>query len=193
MLTKLDTVIIGGTFNPVHIGHLHLAEEVLRVFHPERILFVPSFISAHKRDERVTAAEHRIAMLKIACRDSEFEIETCEIARKGVSYSIDTIRFIRDKYKLVSRPGLVIGDDLVEGFDSWKNASVLAEETQIILACRNTGNIGFKYNHMKINNLMLDISSSDIRARIAEKRACRYLMPSGVWEYIDANNLYGDS
>ncbi|MDC7124368.1 MAG: nicotinate-nicotinamide nucleotide adenylyltransferase, partial [Spirochaetales bacterium] len=116
MSTKnIDTVIMGGTFNPVHIGHLHLSEEIRKMFQPERIIIVPSNISAHKKDMDVLSAVHRLEMLKLATEKTDIIVEECELERLGVSYTIDTVKYIRDKYKLKTKPGLVIGDDLAEG------------------------------------------------------------------------------
>ena len=192
MQTDIDTIIIGGTFNPVHNGHLHIADEVRHRFNPERILIIPSFISAHKLHDSALSAEHRLEMLRIATRNSCFTVEKCELERQGVSYTIDTIRFLKEKYRLEKKPGLLIGDDLVEGFKSWKNASAIAEEAQLIVAARDAEKIDFGYKHIKIDNLMLNISSSDIRKRVLNNEACRYLLPPGVYEYIIDNNLYGD-
>ena len=183
---------MGGTFNPVHIGHLHLADEACRTFRPKRLLIIPSFISAHKQGCDAVSPEHRLEMLRIACADTDFEIEECELRREGVSYSIDTIRYIKEKYKLKDRPGLLIGDDLTEGFSGWKDASKVAQEARLIVACRDFHEIRFEYEHLRLKNLMLDISSSDIRTRIRKGLAGRYLLPAGVYDYIIENNLYGD-
>ncbi|MBI9106916.1 MAG: nicotinate (nicotinamide) nucleotide adenylyltransferase [Spirochaetales bacterium] len=193
MHEKIETIIIGGTFNPIHIGHMHLAEEASRTFCAKRILIVPSFIPAHKDSKNILAPEHRIAMLEIACRNTNFEIETCEIERGGVSYSIDTIRYIRKKYNLNDRPGLLIGDDLSVGFSSWRNPDAIAAEAKIIIAFRDSSeNNGFPYEYRRLENLMLNVSSSEIRQRMKDGRACRYLMPGGVYEYIVENKLYGE-
>lgn len=189
---KIDTVIIGGTYNPIHIGHMHLADEVMKAFQPERIIVVPSFISAHKKGERVAAAEHRLEMLSIACEGSGLIIEDCELNRKGVSYTIDTIKYIKQKYNLKDKPGLLIGDDLIKGFADWKLAEEVAVETQLIVAYRDFHDeIDFGYPHYRIDNLILNISSSEIRKRINSGQACRYLLPAGVYEYIVDNGLYG--
>ncbi len=194
MQVKIDTVIMGGTFDPVHIGHMHLADEARRTFRCERILLVPSYISAHKQDRLTCSAEHRLEMLKIASKSIDAEIETCEIDRKGISYSIDTIRYIKKKYNLSERPGLLIGDDLAECFSSWKSPEKIAEEARLIVACRDTADdLDFGFSHIRVNNLILNISSSEIRRRISEGRACRFLMPGGVYDYIKDNKLYGDS
>ncbi len=193
MQNKISTVIIGGTFDPVHIGHMHIADEVQRAFHSDLVIFVPSYISAHKTMKKAAASQHRLQMLKIACRKINVEIETCEIDRKGISYTIDTIRYIRKKYNLKEKPGLLIGDDLAEGFNKWKTPEMIAEEAQLIVACRDQRDeIDFGFKHFRVNNLMLNISSSEIRRRLSENLACRFLMPDGVYDYIRENELYGD-
>ena len=191
---KISTVIIGGTFNPIHIGHVHLIDEVSKALKPEKIFIVPAYISAHKQNCHITDAEHRLAMLEIACRDIEVVIETCELERKGISYSIDTIKHIKRKYNLTDKPGLLIGDDLAKGFKTWRNPDDIVEEAQLIIACRDSEEeIDIDYKHHRINNLMLNISSSDIRNRLSEGRACRFLLPSGVYDYIVTNKLYGEN
>ena len=192
MHIKINTVIIGGTYNPIHIGHMHLADELLKAFHPERILIVPAFISAHKKSRETADAEHRLEMIRIACRGSGLIIEDCELRRRGVSYTIDTIKYIKEKYNLKEKPGLLIGDDLISGFSSWKRAPEVAEEARLIVAFRDfQEEIEFGYRHLRMNNLMLNISSSEIRKRLAGGEACRYLMPAGVYDYITENGLYG--
>ncbi len=193
MHEKIETIIIGGTFNPIHIGHMHLAEEAARSFNAERVLMVPSFLPAHKDSSQIIAPHHRLAMLELACRNTNIQIETCEIDRGGISYSIDTIRYISKKYNLNDRPGLLIGDDLAGNFVKWKEPEKIAGEARIIIAFRDSSkDKGFPYVSRRIDNLMINVSSSEIRKRIAEGRACRYLMPGGVYEYIMENKLYGD-
>ena len=193
MTAEINTVIIGGTFNPVHIGHMHTAEEAMKNFNAERVIFVPANIPAHKDGSRITDPGHRLSMLQLACRGSGFIVETCEIDRGGVSYSIDTVLYLKEKYMLKDKPGLLIGDDLAAGFNKWKNTEQLAVEAEIIIAGRNfPDGFEFGYPYISLDNLLIDVSSSDIRERIGAGKACRYLMPDGVYEYIIANNLYGE-
>lgn len=195
MNKKINCIIMGGTYNPVHIGHLHLIDEIQKEFRPEIFFIIPSNISAHKIDKRIISAVHRLKMLEIACRDLDVVVEDCEIKRKGVSYSIDTIRYIKEKYNLEEKPGFVIGDDLAAGFAEWRDPELVAEESELIIAHRGLKSSvnDFKYSYSELDNMLLEISSSDIRKRISEHRACRYLLPHGVYEYIVSNKLYGDS
>ena len=192
MYKRIDTIIMGGTFNPVHIGHMHIAEEALKLFNAERVILVPSFIPAHKSADEIIEPEHRVRMLEIACRKSDIMIEKCEIERGGISYSIDTIKYIKKAHNMNTKPGLLIGDDLAPGFLKWKNTDEIVSEAEIIIAGRDfSDGFEFYYNFLKMENLKLNISSSEIRERLKDGRACRYLMPEGVYEYIRNNELYG--
>ena len=188
----MRAVILGGTFNPIHIGHLCLADEVRCTFRYEKVLFVPSNIPAHKKIESEITPEQRLAMLELAVSEHPFFLlDTCEIDRGGISYTIDTINFLSGKYKLSTKPGFVLGDDLACGFFTWKNAKKLSKTVDIILARReNKKQPAFVFPHSILNNLILSISSSDIRSRIRDNRAVQFLLPCGVWEYIKQNGLY---
>lgn len=188
----MKLAILGGTFDPVHIGHLHLAEEVHSQLNCPTILFVPSYISAHKRRGEWKMAEHRLRMLEIALEDSPWaKVDACEIAREGVSYSIETVAEIRKKYGLKEPPGFIIGEDLLNGFFSWKNADDLIDAADIIIARREpefARNISFP--HKRVDNLFLPLSSTDIRKRIKDGKPFRYLVSEKVYRYIKQHDLY---
>ena len=188
----MRAVILGGTFNPIHIGHLYLADEVRCTFSYEKVLFVPSNIPAHKTLDADIKPEQRLAMLELALSEYPFFLfDTCEIDRGGISYTIDTINFLSEKYKLSARPGFILGDDLACNFFTWKEAKKLSKIVDIILARRKyKKQSAFEFPHSILNNLMLSISSSDIRSRIRDTRAVQFLLPYDVWEYIKRNGLY---
>lgn len=191
----MKIALLGGSFNPPHIGHLALADAVQKQFGYDAIIFVPANISPFKQDALNIANDERINLLRLAIDGNDaFKLELCEIERGGVSYTIDTVRYIKQKYaKELSAPlGLIIGDDLVESFDKWKCANDLASEAQIIVARRTFlhKKIDFAYPHVQIQNALLPISSSDIRERIAHKKSYRYLLCKSVYEYIAKHNLY---
>jgi nicotinate-nucleotide adenylyltransferase len=188
----MQTVIIGGSFNPMHIGHLFLAEEVLVQFACKRVIFVPSHSSAHKRDHTSVSPEERLFMVNLAVEGLDWiTVDDCEIERGGVSYSIDTIRHFENTYSWKEKPGFVIGDDLVADFHHWKEYETLLNKVVIIVAHRMyKEKVNVPFPHHYIDNVLIPISSSEIRDRIREGNAYRFLLPEKVYEHIRANNLY---
>jgi len=183
-------LVLGGSFNPVHLGHLFLAEEVAAEFHYDTIMLVPSFLPPHKTLVDDPGPEHRLEMLRAAVRDDgRFIIEDCEMIRGGPSYTIDTLRYITGKYGLTGKPGLVIGDDLAAGFASWREPSAICALSSLIVAVR-LERTTLPYPHELAHNALLPISSTDIRARIAAGRPWKRLVPSGAAEYMEAHGLY---
>jgi len=186
------TALFGGSFNPIHIGHLIMAEEVLLVTGCERILFLPANIPPHK-DLEDPGAEIRAAMVEASIDgDTRFSLSRCEIERAGVSYTIDSLRSLQSQGLVGKHPCIVIGDDLIEGFSSWKEADLLARETELVIVHRlSPQNLSFDYPHRYLNNRMLPISSTEIRQLIEQKGAWRYLVPEGARRLIEKNRLYG--
>ncbi|MFP4179803.1 MAG: nicotinate (nicotinamide) nucleotide adenylyltransferase [Spirochaetaceae bacterium] len=188
----MKTVILGGTFNPVHIGHLYLAEEVKLSLNYERVIFIPAYIPAHKEPDHSTTAVQRLEMLRCAVFNTDFVVDSCEIQRGGVSYTIDTIDQINENYNVTGKPGLVIGDDLVDGFQKWKEWETLIEKVDLIVAHRSyREEVSCEFAHTYLNNLILPISSSDIRARVEKGLSFRYFVPESVFSYIEENKVYG--
>jgi nicotinate-nucleotide adenylyltransferase len=188
----MTLAIFGGTFNPVHVGHLFLAEEVRSKLDYELILFVPAFIPVHKDMEIEPGHEHRLAMLRLALEPyPEFRVDDCELKRGGPSYTIDTVRALLGRYPVTGKPGLIIGDDLVEGFATWKEASQLAGMTRLIVGHRESAmEIQMPYPCTYVDNSLLPVSSSQIRDRLSEGRPIRHLVPDAVLEYIRCHDLY---
>ena len=188
--------ILGGSFNPVHNAHLALADAVHRALGYDRVLFVPASIPPHKELDSGATAEDRIAMLRLAIADASFlEVEDCEIVRGGISYTIDTVAYLEEKYRdrLEGKIALVIGEDLVAGFDTWKDAQILAERTDVIVARRPLEGdrpAKFPYRHTALENSLLPISSSGIREAVRLGKSWRYLVPDGVYRYIVEHILY---
>lgn len=135
----MKIAILGGSFNPIHIGHLALADEVCSSLGYDKVLFVPTYKAPHKDAQDIVSAEERLEMVRLACEcDSRFEAEPCEIEREGVSYTWDTVCFLEEKYngQLHDKIGLIMGDDLLPGFHLWKNAQALSKKCNLILANR---------------------------------------------------------
>lgn len=184
--------IFGGTFNPVHIGHLALAEEVACDFGYDLVVLVPSNVPPHKAVPYDPGPGARLSMLRSAVGDAPgLSVSPCELDRGGVSYTIDTLAALSAEYRIDGKPGLIIGDDLVPGFMAWRDAEGLLARADVLVASRIGNSVGAGFPHLKVLNPVLPISSSDIRQRIAEGRPWRRLVPAPVAEYIMGRGLYG--
>ena len=176
----------------MHFGHLFLAEEVKSQFHFDRIIFVPANIPVHKQIDHLIDAQHRLRMLKMATESyPDLLVDDCELKRGGNSYTIDTVQEILSRYHGVKNPGLIIGDDLLEDFPTWKEAIKLAAMVNLIVAHRiypAGQDVDISYTY--IENALLPVSSSQIRERISRGQSIRNLVPEEVIRYIEKNELY---
>jgi len=187
----LKTVIIGGTFNPIHNGHLYVSEELRLQLGYERVLFIPSNFQAHKSRDELVSTDDRIKMINLALEDSTSLIDLCEIERGGVSYMVDTIKDIKTKFSISGKLGLFIGDDLITGMKDWHNINELLDLVNIVVAHRDfTEEYKTIIPHKYLDNVSIHISSSNIRQRISSGRAFRYLVPEKVYKYILKKDLY---
>ena len=188
----MRTAILGGTFDPVHVGHLCMADEVLARLDYEQIRLVPARVPPHKQNAPAADATHRLRMLELAIRDrDEFVVDRFEIERDGISYTVKTLEHLIASGTLTGRPGLIIGEDLVSGFGRWRDADRVAELADLLLVRRpGTGEAKFGWPHRSIDNLMLDISSTQIRNRVLQGLPYRYLVTPMVYDYIREHGLY---
>jgi len=190
---NMKLAILGGTFDPPHIGHFFIADTVTVELGYDLVLFIPSNIPAHKRVESKVSPEERLEMLETAIEGNpRFGLDDCELRRGGISYSIDTVREIAGRYKGISgKPGLIIGDDLVDGFPSWKESKALPYEADILVAKRTeTGRSDLSFSHTNLGNIRIPVSSTEIRERIRKKQAFRYLVNEKIYSYIREKHLY---
>ena len=135
----MKIAVLGGSFNPIHIGHLALADEVCSSLGYDMVLFVPAYHAPHKESACPVPPDVRAAMVQLAVEgDSRFAVELCEIERGGTSYTWDTVCHLEKKYASVleGRIGLVIGRDQFASFHLWKNAEKLSEKCTLILGER---------------------------------------------------------
>jgi len=193
--------ILGGSFNPVHIGHLFLGDTILSELKLDRVVFIPAYRSPFKLDAKsgrgtessAYEADDRIAMLAAAiCGDSRFTIDDCEIKREGISYTVDTLEDIISRYKPEGKPALIIGDDLVADFPKWRDSDRILQMADVVIARRiSSSALDCSFPHKLINNETMTISSQMIRQRISEGSAWRSLVPPGTRAIIEDRKLYG--
>jgi nicotinate-nucleotide adenylyltransferase len=185
--------VLGGSFNPVHLGHLILAETVLTVLGYDRVILVPAFTSPFKPGVRDTEPQDRLDMLTASVvADPRLAVDDCEVKREGISYTINTIEDLERRYQPEGKLGLILGDDLLEGFPRWRRADELAAKTDIIIARRlSSGPLSFPYPFKRLDNDIFLIASQDIRTRIQNGLTWRYLVPEGARFIIQDRRLYG--
>jgi len=193
--------ILGGSFNPVHIGHLLLADAVLSGLGYDRVILIPAFQSPLKSEAEGASPRDRMEMLAASVPgDPRLTIDNCELNREGLSYTIDTIKDIIARYSPEGKPGLILGDDLISTFDKWRGTGEIADLTDMIVARRlppgtdsSIGAANFPYPHKILDNEIINAASNQIRERIGKGGAWRYYVPSGVRQIIEDRGLYGFS
>lgn len=184
--------LLGGSFDPVHVGHLHIAEVVLASAGYDRVLFVPAHLPSHKPSARLAATEHRLHMLHLAIAGQpRFAVSDVEVRRGGISYTVDTVRELQACGLIGARPGLVIGDDLGAELDTWREAATLFAMVELLVARRRRSPRPLDWPHRVLANHRLPISSSELRRRIRAGRVIRALVPDAVDAYIRERKLYG--
>lgn len=181
--------ILGGAFNPPHIGHLILAQDIFETLGLDKIFFIPTNVSPHKEPSEIDPVK-RLEMVKLAIADNKnFEVLDLEIKRKGVSFTIDTVREIKKRY-----PGdeiyLIVGSDLAKTLSSWKNYEELKKEVKIVVANRKEYFLEDSDSYFMIDIRQIELSSSQIRELVKSKRNIEHLVKKNVAEYIQQHNLY---
>ncbi len=191
----MKLAVFGGSFNPVHIGHLAAADAAHLAFGYDRVLLIPANIPPHKQLAGAVTAAARLEMLSLAVRDSDtLAVDSCEIERSGVSWTIDTLKDLQLRYAgtLEGKIGLIIGEDLVADFYSWKDPEGILEIADLITVRRpGSPPVSAPFPCRRLENPLLSISSSEIRSLIKTGGSWRYLVPESVYRYIVINKLYG--
>ena len=200
--------ILGGTFNPIHMGHLIMAEEVCKHHHLSKIIFIPAYIPPHKYVNDLAEAHHRHQMIKAAISGiSKFEVSDLEIMREGKSYTIDTIQQILNHYGEDSEIFLIMGADSLNELELWKNIKKLSQLCHFVIVNRP----GFKteasarlveiigsanildMERLRIEIAPVDISSTNIRKRLNGGVEINGLVPECVEAYIKEHGLYSST
>jgi len=210
--------ILGGTFDPIHHGHLRLAEEAADQCALERVLLVPAALPNLRAAPR-TSAEHRLAMARIAATGNpRLAVDARELARRGTSYTVDTLASLRDELGDETPLALILGADAFLRLPAWSRWRRLFELAHIVVANRPGYDLDAAASHVDglgaewharhsadrlglatrpagaigvIEIPPLAISATDLRDRIARGASARYLLPAGVLDYISAHHLYG--
>ena len=181
--------ILGGTFNPPHIGHLILAQEVQQKVGLDKVLFVPTNIPPHKEKHTVGSVERLRMVSLLIDGDPRFEVSDIEIKRGGVSYTIDTVRALKAQYPH-DEFYLIVGSDLANDFSDWRYFDLLKKEIEIIVAKRRDYPLEKKGEFTMVGILQMGISSSYIRSLIKKGFSVKYLVSEKVARYIGKNKLY---
>jgi nicotinate-nucleotide adenylyltransferase len=191
-MTHMRIGILGGTFNPIHIGHLILAQQTLEKLKLNKVIFVPTYIPPHKGNRKIASAEARFKMAMLATQDnSNFEVSDLEIRRKGRSYSIYTLEELRRKFGVQTRLFFIVGADLLDELYTWKDIGQILKIARFVAVTRP----GYELKDLPAGAVSLsipsmDISSTQIRGYIKKGKSIRYLVTDKVLDYILRQGLY---
>lgn len=193
--------VFGGTFDPIHIGHLVSAEEARVELELERVVFVPARLPPHKLDHIVSPAEHRLAMVELAIASNpHFTVSRVDIDRSGPSYTVDTIELLRSEWGPGVEIYFIMGSDSLLDILTWHNPRQLIRLCHFAVVSRP----GYQVNPDELDTLLpglasrvqmlnvpeLDISSTDIQRRVREGLSIKYQVPEAVEDYIYQHLLY---
>ena len=188
-MTKI--ALFGGTFDPVHIGHLLMARTAQEEMGFDKIVFIPSCVPPHKRSTTLFSVEDRIAMVRLAVAyNSGFEVSDFEIRKGGRSYSIDTVRHFREIYPAPAKLYFIVGGDAINQIHAWKDIEQIKQLCSFVSVNRPgypRGLARFKYHALSMHGI--DMSSTEIRKRIQQGRSIQYLVPESVLGYIREHRL----
>jgi len=180
--------VFGGTFDPVHVGHLAIALAALESVPLDRVLFVPVRRSPLKDRDPLASTDDRVAMLEAAiANEPRFALSRAELDRDGVSYTVDTLEGLRPQGELF----LILGSDALADLARWRAPDRIRELATILVAARpGAPEPGAMHGARAFDAPRLDISSRELRARAARGMSLRYLVPDAVWEHIRRRGLY---
>ena len=194
--------VLGGTFDPPHIGHLVVAQEVWWRLRLDKVVFVPAGNPWHKAGEDVTPAHHREAMVRLAIGDdSRFELSRVDIERPGPTYTVDTLTELRRAYPPATKLYFILGTDALAQLPTWRSPERVISLARLAVVPRpGFGPVDLDRLEAEIPGLKaaielvpvpaVGISSSEIARRVAAGEPFRYLVPEAVYRYIEAHRLY---
>jgi nicotinate-nucleotide adenylyltransferase len=191
--------VFGGTFDPVHLGHLILAEQSREQARLDRVLFVPAARPPNKQHQAITPFSQRVEMLALAIAGHPaFQIDELEKDRPGPSYTVDTLEELHRRYP-DDQLSLLIGSDCLSDLAHWRDPARICQLAELLIMARpgwsieqfpTEANLPRDMHRQIIHAPMIDLASRDLRRRAAEGRSLRYLVPRAVECYISAHRLY---
>jgi nicotinate-nucleotide adenylyltransferase len=190
--------VLGGTFDPPHIAHLILAEQAREQVALDEVWFIPAGDPWRKANREVSPATHRLAMTRLAIAGTPaFRVDDCEIRRDGPTYTVDTLRDLRDRIDEDDELFLLLGEDALADIPNWHEPERLADHAYIVVAPREgaEGPPTLPFDPTRVVRIEMPyvaVSSTDLRARSRLGRSLRFFTPPAVSEYIEDNGLYQD-
>lgn len=186
--------LLGGTFDPIHYAHLHMAEVAKKECGLDEIWFVPAKLPPHKQDRSLSSVEDRLNMLRLALEPvSYFKLCLAELKREGPSYTIDTVLHLKRTYP-DTQFYFIIGEDLLGTLHQWHRSEELVQNITFIVLTRPGFNqadrIQWEEKIERVSMIPFHLSSSLIRRRVQEGKSIRFLVPDPVCHYIEQNKLY---
>jgi nicotinate-nucleotide adenylyltransferase len=179
--------IFGGTFDPIHHGHLILARDAIETLQLDRLIFIPAALSPHKLEQQPTPPAVRMEMVRAAIEgDPNFAVDAMELERPPPSYAIDTVETLRQR-ESGTEFFFLVGEDNIARLSTWHRFPELAKLVQFVVLDRSGLNTAHPYPAIR---RQLDISATDIRKRVATGRSIRYLVPPAVAAIIHERQLY---
>jgi len=193
--------VLGGTFDPIHIAHLAIAEETRTQLDLDKVIFVPAGLPPHKMDVHVSPAEHRLAMVELAVAGNpHFEVSRVDIDRFGPCYTVDTIALLREEWGPDVEIYFIMGSDSLADILTWHKPDRLIRLCRIVAVGRPGYRVdmdeldrclpGASQRILFINSPQLDVSSSDIQRRVRAGESIKYQVPEAVERYICEHGLY---
>jgi nicotinate-nucleotide adenylyltransferase len=194
--------VLGGTFDPVHLGHLAIAREARYRLALDFVLFIPAGQPWMKSDQKITPAAHRVEMLWLALAgEPAFGISTLEVEREGPTYTVDTLLELKDRFGEGTEIYFIVGYDSIDELIQWREPDKIVELCHVVVVSRpgfpapNVNELGAKIPALPGRLIVLDgpredVSSTDIRRRVAQGQSITGLVPEEVEKYIKEHNLY---
>jgi nicotinate-nucleotide adenylyltransferase len=197
--------VLGGTFDPIHIGHLIVAQEAVSALHLDRLFFLPAGDPPHKHNREVTPAHHRVRMVELAIADNPaFELSLVDVERPGPSFTVDTLRLLRERWGPDTAISFIIGWDMLDDLSTWRDPVGVVRQVHRLVAVHRPGYElspqylsrleemvpGINQRLAPLEAPQIAISSTELRRRVASGRPIRYQVPDAVERYILAQGLY---